>query len=93
VPVRVALATAAFLAVFLAAVLYLPPLPLWAYLILVPVCYKLQSWSHKVFNVEKDMTEFNRKYTKGGVLFVVLLVYEVPIVLNYLVFDPGSWSR
>ena len=30
------------------------------------------------------MTEFNKKYAKGRVLFVVLLFYEVPIVLNYL---------
>ena len=32
--------------------------------------------------------EFNKKYTKGSVLFVVLLIYEVPIVLNFLLFLP-----
>ena len=31
--------------------------------------------------------EFNKKYTKGFVLFVVLLFYESAVVLNYLVFD------
>ncbi len=30
------------------------------------------------------MTEFNKKYTKGFVLFVVLLLFEVPLLLNYL---------
>jgi hypothetical protein len=33
------------------------------------------------------MTEFNRKYKKGFVLFVLLSVYELPILLNYLCFD------
>ncbi len=39
------------------------------------------------------MTEFNRKYTKGYVLFVVLLIFEVPLVLNYLIFDRKNWTR
>ena len=84
VPVRVLIATGLFLVVFVAAVLGLPALPFWAYLLMIPVSYKLQAWSHKVFTAERDMTEFNKKYTKGFVLFVVLLFYEVPLVLNYL---------
>jgi hypothetical protein len=93
VPPRVGLAVALFLALLVAAVLLLPELPVWAYLMMIPVFYKLQAWSHKLFNVERDMTEFNRKYTKGFVLFVVLLFYEVPIILNYLVFDRDNWAR
>jgi hypothetical protein len=92
-PVRVLLASAAFMAGLVALVLWLPLLPLWAYLLMVPVCYKLQSWSHRLFTLERDMTEFNRKYRKGSVLFVVLLVYEIPLVLNYLLFDHKSWRR
>ena len=91
-PARVVVATGLFLALFLAAVLWVPALPFWAYLVMVPVFYKLQAWSHKVFTVARDMTEFDRKYPKGFVLFVVLLVYEVPLVLNYLVFDRKSWA-
>ena len=91
-PLRVVVATALFLAALVAAVLYLPALPWWADLLLVPVFYKLQAWSHKVFTVERDMTEFNKRYPKGPVLFVVLLVYEVPLLLNYLVFDRKSWA-
>jgi hypothetical protein len=90
VPPRVLAVTAAFLALFVGSLLLLPPLPAWAALAfaaLVPVFYKLQAWSHKVWTVERDMTEFNKAYPKGGALFVVLLFYEVPIVLNYLVFD------
>jgi hypothetical protein len=91
-PLRVLAATGAFLALFVVAVIWLPALPIWAYLVMVPVFYKLQSWSHKVFNVERDMTEFNKKFPKGRVLFVVLLFWEVPIVLNYLVFGRKNWS-
>ena len=92
-PVRVTVATGLFLAVFLAVLLWLPILPLWAYLVMIPLFYKLQSWSHKLFHFERDMTEFNRKYAKGSVLFVVLLFYEVPLVLNYLVFDRKNWAK
>jgi hypothetical protein len=91
-PIRVCVATAAFLAVFVAAVLWLPELPIWVYLLMIPVFYKVQSWSHKLWTVSNDMTEFNRKYPKGLILFVVLLINEVPICLNYLVFDSKSWA-
>jgi hypothetical protein len=90
-PPRVIMATAGFLALFVAAVLWLPALPVWAYLLLLPVCYKLQSWSHRLFRAESDMTEFNKRYPKGFWLSVVLLVYEVPMVLNYLLFDRKHW--
>ncbi|MCI0683559.1 MAG: hypothetical protein L0Y71_15755 [Gemmataceae bacterium] len=87
-PLRVLAATAVYLGLILAAVLLLPQPPFWVYLIMIPVFYKVQSWSHKFYTVETDMTEFNAKYTKGSVLFVVLLWYEVPIVLNHLLFAP-----
>jgi hypothetical protein len=86
VPARILAATAAFLGLVLAAVLLLPSLPFWVYCILIPVFYKLQAWSHRIWDVEMDMTEFNKKYKKGRTLFIVLLLYEVPIVLNYLLF-------
>jgi hypothetical protein len=82
----------AFLALFLAVLFWLPELPIWVYLVMIPVFYELQSLSHKVFTAARDMTEFNRKYSKGSVLFVILLFYEVPIVLNYLVFGRKDWA-
>ena len=91
-PVRVLVATAFFLAAFLAAVFWIPELPFWAYLLMIPAFYKIQAWSHKLFHVEHDMTEFNQRYPKGFVLFVVLLFYEVPIVLNYLIFGRKDWA-
>jgi hypothetical protein len=90
-PVRVTVATAVLLAAFVAAVVFLPGLPLWVYLLMVPICYEAQTLSHKVFTAETDMTEFNRKYPKGYVLFVVLLVNEVPLLVNYLTFDWRRW--
>ena len=91
-PIRVTLATAAFLALFVLAVLRVPMLPWWVYLVMIPVAYKIQSWSHVRFHIEHDMTEFNKKYTKGYVRFFVLLFYEVPMLLNYLTFDQKSWA-
>ena len=92
-PARVSLATAVFLSIFVAAVIWIPQLPFWAYLLLIAVCYKIQSWSHKWFSIEKDMTDFNRKYPKGFVLFIALLFTEVPFALNYLIFDKRYWAK
>jgi hypothetical protein len=87
VPLRVLAATTLFLGLILAAACFVLA-PWWAYLIIIPVSYKLQAWSHRFFTIESDMTEFNKKYAKGPILFVVLLIYEVPIVLNFLLFAP-----
>jgi hypothetical protein len=87
VPIRVFLAAALFIALIVAAVVLLPQPPVWGYLIVVALLYKVQSWSHRFYTIETDMTVFNKKYAKGFVLFVVLLFYEVPIVLNFLLFD------
>src|SRR5262245_8129061 len=40
-PARVTAVTALFLAAFVAAVVWVPELPFWAYLVMVPVFYKL----------------------------------------------------
>ncbi len=90
-PARIIAATALFLAVFLAAVFLLPELPIWIYLPMIPICYEAQALSHKVFTVATDMTQFNKKYPKGFVLFVVLLINEVPLLLQYfLAGAPGK---
>jgi hypothetical protein len=88
-PMRVTVATAVFLAVFLAAVLGTPELPIWLYVLMIPIFYEAQALSHKAFTLETDMTEFNRKYPKGFVLFVVLLINEVPLILQY--FLAAGW--
>jgi hypothetical protein len=92
VPGRVLLGNALFMALFFALFLSLPRPPVWVYVLAVPLLYKVQAWSHKVYNVERGMTEFNKKYKKGFVLFVLLSIYELPLLLNYLVFDKNNWS-
>ncbi len=90
-PLRVCLATAAFLGVFLAAVFWVPEMPWWLYLVMIPVFYELQALGHKVWTVAEDMTEYNKLFPKGPVLSVVLLFQEVPLTLNYLLFDCKRW--
>lgn len=91
-PPRIILATAAFLTLFVLSLIELPLLPIWAYLALIPAFYYFQNWSHRVYHVERDMTLFNQKYTKGRVLFVILLFYEVPLLLNFLLFGHRDWT-
>ena len=90
VPFRVWLVTGLFIALILFSCLELAMVPVWLFALLLPVWYKLQAWSHKVWDVERDMTEFNAKYRKGPLLFAVLTIYEAPILLNYLVFERKS---
>ncbi|HTU16515.1 MAG TPA: hypothetical protein VMG10_00505 [Gemmataceae bacterium] len=93
VPARVLLGTVLFMAGFFAVCLTLPRQPWWVsvYLLAIPLLYKIQAWSHKIYNVERDITEFNKKYKKGFVLFVLLSIYELPLLLKYLVFDKNNW--
>ncbi len=95
-PYRVVLATANFLAVFVASIVAMPRLPLWsipAFIAIIPVFYKIQSWNHKIWTVTADMTEFNKQFPPGGTLTFILLIYEVPVCLNYLVFKRQDWRR
>jgi hypothetical protein len=92
VPPRVLAACLLFLVLFFALFFALPPVPVWLSLVLLVVAHKAQAWSHKVYRAERDMTEYNKKYKKGFVLFVLLSLYELPILLNYLSFDRKNWS-
>jgi hypothetical protein len=95
-PYHICLATAVLLAFFVASVLALPTLPSWsipAFLVMVPVFYKVQAWNHRIWNVAADMTEFNRRFPPGRTLTTILLIYEIPICLNYLLFKRLDWRR
>jgi hypothetical protein len=91
VPVRVLVVNLIFLALFFAAFFAIPKLEWWWYLLAVVVFHKLQSWSHKVFTKEKPMTEFDKAYKKGFALFILLSIYELPILLRYLFFGRKDW--
>jgi hypothetical protein len=91
IPLRVILLTVLFLGFVFLASSALPRLPLWCYPVVIFVLYRLQAWSHKIYMRETDMTEFNKKYQKGITLFVLLSIYELPILLNYLFFGKKDW--
>lgn len=84
-PVRVLLMTLLFVA-SVCTTAYVAKIPwVWVYPMLFLAFYKIQGWSHQIYTVEHDMTIFNNKYRPGKLLFLILLIYEVPIVLNYLI--------
>jgi hypothetical protein len=89
-PLRVLIVTALFLALFLALFAVVPRGPVWVYPIAIVALYKIQAWSHRIYTVATDMTEFNKKYPKGPKLFVLLSLYELPPLLYYLVFGHGG---
>jgi hypothetical protein len=86
-PLRVFAAVFVFLGLFFAGFFALPKLPIWLCLFIIFALYKVQNWEHRIWNVERDMTEFNKKYPKGVKLFFLLTLYELAILLNYLCFD------
>jgi hypothetical protein len=93
-PSHVSFAAAVFLAFFVASVLALPKLSGWWSLglfAMIPVFYKIQSWSHKIWTVAADMTKFSGQFPPGRTLSSILLIYEVPICLNYVLFRRQDW--
>ena len=92
IPGRVFLINLVFIGLFVALFFSLPAAPLWAYAIIILVLYKIQALSHKIYPKASDMSDFSEKYKKGPLLFVLLSIYELPILLNYLVFDRKNWS-
>jgi hypothetical protein len=89
-PPRLLAVTLLFYALFVPLVFLLPSVPIWLALVLsvvlVVLGHKSQAWSHRVWTDATDMTEFDKKYRKGPALFFLLSVYELPILLHYLVF-------
>jgi hypothetical protein len=92
VPIRVQVACVVFVAGFFFLFFAIPPLPVWLCPVLLIVCHLVQNWSHRVWNIERDMSAYKDKYKKGPALSLLLSFYELPILLNYLVFDWKSWT-
>src|SRR5262245_42825795 len=90
VPFRVFVLTAVFASLLLGLVVAVPLLPFWVYLLPLYPLYKIQIWSHRLYDRALDMTEINKKYPKGFALFVLLTTYEVPIQLNYLFLEGAA---
>ena len=88
-----------FLLTFLSSMLLLttavatPGIPLWFHVILIPAWHRVQLLSHRRYTLCHDMSAFDQSYKKGTTLFVLLAVYELPILLQYLVFGRKDWVR
>jgi hypothetical protein len=91
VPLRVSLATGFFTLLLVAISTALAWMPLWYWPLQIILMHYLQQWSHRVYRMHRDMSSFNSKYVKGPQLFVLLLIYELPILLNYLLFGREDW--
>jgi hypothetical protein len=90
VPWRVLLLDGAVVGALLAVTLAVPQIPVWIHLILLVIWHRFQVWQHRIYDKSVDMREFNDKYRKGPALFVLLAVYELPILLNFIAFDSRS---
>jgi hypothetical protein len=92
IPLRVWIVTILTVALLLTAFLALPRISVWLYLVMILAWHRFQVWHHRVYNHSHAMDAFQEKYRKGLLLFVLLAVYELPILLNYLVFDRRNWQ-
>jgi hypothetical protein len=87
VPYRVWIVTLLAIGLLLTAFLATPRISVWVYLVMLLIWHRFQVWHHRVYDHSHPMDAFNEKYRKGFLLFVLLAVYELPILLNYLIFD------
>jgi hypothetical protein len=91
--------TPVFLLTFLSSILLIaaavvtPGIPFWLHLILIPAWHRVQLLSHRRYTLHHDMSAFDQTYKKGRTLFVLLAVYELPILLQYLAFGRKDWVR
>ncbi|REJ65412.1 MAG: hypothetical protein DWQ31_18135 [Planctomycetota bacterium] len=96
IPVRVFLVNVISILLILALFKVVPLGPWWlypwVYLVLIVLCHQFQNWTHKFYTKHRDMSEFAEKYPKGFTLFILLSLYELPILLNYLAFDRKNWT-
>lgn len=86
-PLRVTVAVGGATLVLQMASSFTPAAPWWLYVIIIVVCHRIQVWSHRFYNLHFDMTAFAAKYQKGAALFFLLALYEMPLLLNYLLFN------
>jgi ABC-type dipeptide/oligopeptide/nickel transport system permease component len=95
IPFRVWVTTVLTIGLLLSPFLAIPRIPLsyvWIYVVMILAWHRFQIWNHRVYDHSHPMDAFSEKYRKGFLLFVLLAVYELPILLNYLVFDRQNWQ-
>lgn len=86
VPTRVWCVCCVMVAALAGAAFSLPLLPWWVPPIAFFVLHRFQIWQHRIYSRAHDIAEFADKYRKGPKLSALLAIYELPILLNYLLF-------
>lgn len=87
VPFPLWIANTTVVLLILGMFLAIPTLHVLVHVALLFAWHRFQNWNHKIYHKEHPMDEFKGKYQKGPKLFFLLSVYELPILLNYLLFD------
>ncbi|OAI54601.1 hypothetical protein AYO44_03405 [Planctomycetaceae bacterium SCGC AG-212-F19] len=90
VSARVLAACVVFVAGFFVLFFSIPAPPVWLCPVVLVVCHLVQNWSHRLWDLDQDMSAYQEKYKKGPALSFPLAFYELPLLLNYLVFDRKS---
>ena len=93
IPIPVFLLTFLSSILLIAAAVATPGIPFWLHLILIPAWHRVQLLSHRRYTLHHEMSAFDHTYKKGRTLFVLLAVYELPILLQYLAFGRKDWVR
>ena len=93
IPIPVFLLTFVSTIFLIAAAVATPGIPFWLHLILIPAWHRVQLLSHRHYTLHHDMSVPTQTYKKGRTLFVLLAVYELPILLQYLAFGRKDWVK
>ncbi len=60
-----------------------PWLPSWGHILLIVFWHRVQLWSHHFYTESFDLSPFSEKYRKGFKLFLILAVFELPLLIHY----------
>ena len=86
-PVRVWLVNSLLVALVCSLTLSIPQPPIWLWIAALPASHRFQVWSHRLYPLSFDMSAFEQKYRRGLALFLLLALFELPLLVNYLAFD------
>ena len=90
VPIAVVLLSGFTTTTLIAAVVFLPAIPAWIFVLLILLLHQFQQWGHTLYPMHNDMTEFRERYPKGLPLFLLLSAYELPILVEFFLRTHAS---
>jgi hypothetical protein len=69
---------------FVAIAVWQSIVPWWVLVLLIPAWHQFQQWGHRLYPRHDDMSAFQTRYPKGWRLSLLLAVYELPILVEFL---------